>query len=70
MFQFRRGTGNLHLKLNAIYTVIDFKNTFTSFAPWRKEREAIGWKNRGAQYKKAWLAGGLPALRLPVTIGE
>jgi hypothetical protein len=34
-------------------------------APWRKEREAIGWKNRDAQYKKAWLASGLPALGLP-----
>jgi hypothetical protein len=46
-----------------------FQKLFHLFrAPWRKEREAIGWQNRGSQYKKAWLASGLPALHLPVAI--
>jgi hypothetical protein len=31
-------------------------------APWRIERIAMEWKNRNAQYKKAWLASGLPPL--------
>jgi hypothetical protein len=29
------------------------------------ERIVIDWKNRNAQYKKAWLASGLPPLGLP-----
>ena len=29
--------------------------------PWLRERQAMAWKNRDAQYKKAWLASGLPA---------
>ena len=38
-----------------------FQKLFYLFrAPWRKEREAIGRKNRSAQYKKAWVASGLP----------
>jgi hypothetical protein len=28
--------------------------------PWLRERQAMAWKNRDAQYKKAWLASGCP----------
>ena len=38
------------------------KHRHLYLAPWRKERIAMEWKNRSAQYKKAWLASGLPAL--------
>ena len=31
-------------------------------ATWRIERIVTEWKNRNAQYKKAWLASGLPPL--------
>jgi chorismate mutase len=31
-------------------------------APWRIERIVTEWKNRNDQYKKAWLASGLPPL--------
>ena len=30
--------------------------------PWRKERIAMEWENRNAQYKKAWVASGIPPL--------
>jgi hypothetical protein len=40
-----------------------FQNHFHLYlAPWRIERIAMEWKNRNAQYKKAWLASGLPPL--------
>ena len=36
--------------------------------PWLRERQAMAWKNRDAQYKKAWLASGLPAPRTPLDL--
>jgi hypothetical protein len=29
----------------------------------------MDWKNRNAQYKKAWRASGLPPLGMPATTG-
>ena len=38
------------------------KSSHLYIAPWRIERIVMDWKNRNAQYKKAWLASGLPPL--------
>jgi hypothetical protein len=38
------------------------KHFYLYIAPVRIERIAMEWKNRNAQYKKAWLASGLPPL--------
>jgi hypothetical protein len=37
------------------------KHYYLFRAPWFKERMAKAWNGRDAQYKKAWLASGLPA---------
>ncbi len=39
-----------------------FQKHYHLFRPaWLRERQAMAWKNRDAQYKKAWLASDLPA---------
>ncbi len=39
-----------------------FQKHYHLFRPaWLRERQAMAWKNRDAQYKKAWLASSLPA---------
>jgi len=37
------------------------KHYYLFRAPWFIERQAMAWKNRDAQHRKAWLVSGLPA---------